>query len=241
MVAILIFSAVIILIALLNIFSFVGTIVMTVLVMLALIIISGYTTFGRSAAGYVLSNISKNNNYRLLVLAGITIFFFVMAVKYGGGEPLIYSALQDGKKSVSQYAGEKTKKEINYLLWGKREVSAPEKSETKHYMQGKTWFWWKAFISFFIITLFYTPFAFADETYALLKDLADRIQNLRDSVKNQFKLPPADQGAGGTSTGGPVDTSIKKFGLFAKLYSSDLASEFTIKLIQNLAKLFSRK
>ena len=91
---------------------------------------------------------------------------------------------------------------------------------------------------FFVFTLLYTPFAFSDEIADLFRDLAIKIKNMKDEIK--IKPPPVPVPEATVS--GKVSTSPfgSKIGWFGKLYGSDLASEFTIRMLQGLAKLFSR-
>jgi len=101
----------------------------------------------------------------------------------------------------------------------------------------KSWFLWKLAIFSLLMTIAYIPFAFADEAADLFEHLADKISKLRDEERLKGVTDPSSPEKPIKKDGTEKES---KFGLISKLYSSDLAAEFTVKLLQNLSGFFRR-
>ena len=117
--------------------------------------------------------------------------------------------------------------------------------ETPNYPRyEKSWFLWKVWFIFLLITIAYIPFAYADEAASLFRKLYENFTWKRELVKSQLRQPlqTVAQGATvGTTAGTTVATGVqgvvKKVGW---LYSSDLAAEFTMKILEKLIRFFTR-
>ncbi|MDP3990830.1 MAG: hypothetical protein Q8P63_00855 [Candidatus Nealsonbacteria bacterium] len=102
----------------------------------------------------------------------------------------------------------------------------------------RTWIFWKLLFMFIFLFLLYLPFALSDEVVDLLEKLRESIskkhEEYKASVVRLTSLTPAPAGLA-------VNGISQKFGWFVKLYTSDMAAEFTIKLLEGLTKLLSRR
>ncbi|MFA6992840.1 MAG: hypothetical protein WC269_06250 [Candidatus Gracilibacteria bacterium] len=237
------FIFVIMLVISLNLFDFWGTIGLFVFVLLSITVATAlFPQQLMSIFGIMVAGIGSNNNYRLLVFGFLTITSLVMAVKYGPGEPLILKTIQDFQEVAPINENHNLQKFKNYMLWGKTStnqelveagiIQAPvEKSKPR------TWFFWKLSAVFFLMFIFYLPFAMSDEVASVLESLADNIRKKQYSLKET--APKVAAAIIGSSSKTTADGS-EKMGLIGRIYGSSLASEFTIQLLQKLANLFTR-
>lgn len=263
----------------------------------------------RTFLGWLGFQVGNDNNYRLAALGLLSIIFFILAFKYGAGEPLFISTWRETSEIIqSSDAYKKNKDDIqsfkNRLLHGldknneelerekayikkkykkstpteKTNNEAPEiyNQKIRNYriygafvsdstMQNllkaiprnfqvvpetqesrRTWIFWKLGFMFFFLFLLYLPFALSDEVVDLLEKLKEFIKKKREEyvIKTIPQSVPMATAATVTTTATTPSTGLgatQKWGWFAKLYTSDMAAEFSIKFIEGLIKLLSRQ
>jgi len=275
-----------------------------VMVIAGIFILSAFSTWIRSAWGWLGRQICQNNNYPLYVWVVMTLIFFICAFKYGAGEPLFVSAWTETKKIIkgSEYYQE-NKDEIqtfknrlfsglnktgarldlekeyvknivekhgefppqergnatpivynqkmrNYLVYGVfvedaiiqtwfEAMPADFKIKPDIEKSRRTWVFWKLAFMFLFLTTIYLPFAISDEVVEWLEKLKDIVKKKHQEYKAQITLPSVPA----PTTGPAPAPGIPRLGILQKLslvYASDMAAEFTVKLIDSLIKLFSR-
>ncbi|RLC38419.1 hypothetical protein DRH27_02275 [Candidatus Falkowbacteria bacterium] len=198
--------------------------------------------------GLVIAHVGGNNNYRLAIMATLTLMCFFIAIKTGPGKPVLITAYHDLTEEIDQQLDkqqteslESANKKIYKFFWGEEKTNekfsaAPNDNTDKR----GGWFWWKLSFMYLFFTIIYIIPAFSDEILDFINDIIIRIKNMKDEIK--LKLPPEPATPGATVTGTVKTTpfSGSKIGWFGRLYGSDLASEFTIRLLQGVAKLFSK-
>lgn len=237
------FIFIIILVISLNLFDFWGTVGIFVFILLSITMATAlFPQQLLSIFGIIVAGIGSNNNYRLLVFGFLTISSLIMAVKYGPGEPLILKTIQDFQEVAPINENHNLQKFKNYILWGKTStnqelveagvIEAPvEKGKPR------TWFFWKMSAVFFLMFIFYIPFAMSDEVVDVLEGLADSIRKKQYSLKETApKVAAVIMGSSNKTS----NDGNEKFGLFGRIYGSSLASDLTIHFLQKLAALFTR-
>jgi hypothetical protein len=108
----------------------------------------------------------------------------------------------------------------------------------------KTWFFWKLLFVLVMLTALYGPFAFRDEAVSLLEKAKDAFERNREHYKSSL-VPITTTVSSGSTAGtatvaGPAAGIGDRLGFMAKLYSSDMAAEFTIKLLEGAIKALKR-
>jgi len=129
-----IFVATIALLAALNIFSFWGIASILILVFVGAIITTILYPPARDYLGLVCCNIGHNNNYRLLSIGLFTLLCFILAFKYGAGEPLFLSAWRDTIQLTKPYYTEEKQQTKNLLLYGQNNSDLQMRMD-KDYLQ----------------------------------------------------------------------------------------------------------
>lgn len=97
-----------------------------------------------------------------------------------------------------------------------------EKKESR-----RTWIFWKLFLVFGLLSLFYLPFWLSDKVEEALRSYLDDFRTKRGEIKSKI--------AAGDLAG--AESLMGRLGL---LYTSDMLGEFTIKALEGLIKLFQR-
>ncbi|MBI2459096.1 MAG: hypothetical protein HYV53_00915 [Parcubacteria group bacterium] len=277
-----------------------------IIALVSLVILSASFAQVRSFLSYYLGfQVGNDNNYRLAALGVLSLIFFVLAFKYGAGEPLFLSAwretseiiqssdtykenkddiqsfknrllhgldkndqeLNREKAYIKKYVRKQTPKEKNldetpeiynqkirnYLVYGVfvdnsklqtwlKSIPADFQIESEAEKSRRTWIFWKLGFMFLFLFLLYLPFALSDEVVDLLEKLKEFIGKKREEYR--VKVAPQSAPAAPATTTIPsagLGGVTQKWGWFARLYTSDMAAEFSIKFIEGLIKLLSRQ
>lgn len=302
----LIFTGILILSVFICLTNFWWLIAVGIIALIVLIMLTASFEQVRTFLGWLGFQVGNDNNYRLAALGALSLVFFILAFKYGAGEPLFLSTWRETSEIIqSSDTYKKNKDDMqsfkNRLLHGlskndkelerekayikrkykkstpKEKISneAPEiyNQKIRNYrvygvfvndstMQDllksipsdfqvasetegsrRTWIFWKLGFMFFFLFLLYLPFALSDEVVDLLEKLKEFIVRKREEYRVKV-VPPVAPAAPATTTATIPSTGVgatQKWGWFAKLYTSDMAAEFSIKFIEGLIKLLSRQ
>jgi len=231
-----------------GLFSLLGGLLVVSLIGLGSAVVCVKYPVARDYAGVIVAHIGSNNNYRLAIMATLTLMCFFVAIKTGPGKPVLITAYHDLVKEASQYTDnqqiESANKKVYQFFWGEKKAEkkfkATQKEKAQYRYGGGGWFWWKLSFMYLFFTLFYIIPAFSDEILDFINDIIIRVKNMKDEIKAKVPSEPATPEA---TVAGTVKTTPffgSKIGWFGRLYGSDLASEFTIRLLQGFAKLFSK-
>lgn len=180
------------------------------------IIIAGFY-FAANWVGDLLGEIFSNNNYRLGLSYVLAIVLTISAILRGFGEPILWREGKAFLKPISEKTEKvldedsgKWRKEINYLLWGDRNIQPkkvePPKPETPWWKfwadddsdepSYPSWNHWIFALLMWVISWIYTPIALREEVYNGLKALVTK------------KRRQTKSGTAGTTTSTPGGLSL---------------------------------
>jgi hypothetical protein len=172
----------------------------------------------------------------------LTVAFSISAILAGFGRPLLISSAKEAKADFDDRVGGDNIATINSQLeklWrGTNSVpsaSPSPMSKTKPPEKSyPSWIWWKIAIFFWLATIIYTPFAFADESKEAMKYALKMLEKKRRQIRNN----PAVVLPSGTA---PTSTAATVFGTgFWRLLKIDVIAEYIPALIRLIVRKLSQ-
>lgn len=165
------------------------------------------------------STYAKNNNTYFFLGCGMTAITFVIAL-FNFGPAIL---LPETTPSLE------TRGTLNYFfshLWLGKGATSTTPTNPLPWATG-TWFWWKAFVLYFILTLGYIPIAFWDEVNYAFTKVVELIRNRHLPTPG---LPGQTPAPAGGHTHGPTATGHS--------FSELLKVEFIVEIVTEFLKYF---
>ena len=177
------------------------------------------------------AHIKNNNTWFWMLLGASTITFIIACFNFGPAVLLPESLPTKEQREV-------TGNVLDHLLHGKNAPAKSVSKETLPWATG-TWFWWKAWLFYAIVLVFYTPFALHDELIEFIKGFKrivdEHNKKKYEEIHGPPPTPPAAPAAAGhaaaTTTPTPT-TKVSFWKLLSVEFIGELMAEFAVHFLK---------